>query len=438
MGITIHYRGTMDDVSQIEDMEDRVIDLAVALGGRATVWRSFADHDPTRAIRGVMLDMAPGQETMSLLVTPEGHLISLFEIEDAEKQPLKEPSSCFVKTQFGSEQGHIAIVYLLDALKERYFSNLSVLDESGFYEHRDPQMLSQQMKRTGDAIRGLAKGLQHYGLSSEAAEDPDILASRIARVAQLVAKQMLEDSSARSAAFTEDSEPDFLIEPTLEDEVEAMEQMHRRSERRSWRLIRRIAESTAAGMSVEDAMELALREEGLKIPQLIDSTDDPPEETEDDCSAVSSLTDQQESWRASLDTHSFDESLHNEFDCNREHPTIKVAQNLLLQIMQLEDPGTGLHSFRSGATRGLMDVVGGLVQATSDCLDSQCDRALAIVQLKRALKGHAFCRGAIFGLRSSNSIDEATSQHFHTELAVLLESIHVLMAAAWDEQTDWH
>lgn len=436
MGITIHYRGTMDDVSQIEDMEDRVIDLAVAMGGRATVWRSFADHDPTRAIRGVMLDMAPGQETMSLLVTPEGHLINLCEIEDAEKQPLKEPSSCFVKTQFGSEQGHIAIVYLLDALKERYFSNLSVLDESGFCEHRDTQMLSQQMKRTGDAICGLAKGLQHYGLSSEAAEDPDILASRIARVAQLVAERMLEDSSAQSAAFTEESEPDFQSESTLEGEVVVMQQMHQRSERRSERMMRRIAESTAAGMSVEDAMDLALREEGLTIPQRIDSTDDPPENTEDNYSAVSSLTDREESWRASLDSHSFDESLPNEFDCNREHPTVNVAQNLLLQIMQLEEPCTEPHSFWSVATRGLMDVVGGLVQATSDRLDSQCDCALAIVQLRRALKGHAFCRGAIFGLRSNHSIDEATSQHFHTELAGLLESIHDLMAAAWDEQTD--
>jgi hypothetical protein len=37
MGVTIHYRGTMDDVALVEEMEDRVIDLALALGGRATV-----------------------------------------------------------------------------------------------------------------------------------------------------------------------------------------------------------------------------------------------------------------------------------------------------------------------------------------------------------------------------------------------------------------
>ena len=40
MGVTIHYCGTVDDVSRVEDMEDRVVDLAFALGGQATVCRS--------------------------------------------------------------------------------------------------------------------------------------------------------------------------------------------------------------------------------------------------------------------------------------------------------------------------------------------------------------------------------------------------------------
>ena len=58
MGITIHYRGTIDDVSCVEEMEDLVVDLVFALGGKATIWRSYADDDATRVIRGLMIEAA--------------------------------------------------------------------------------------------------------------------------------------------------------------------------------------------------------------------------------------------------------------------------------------------------------------------------------------------------------------------------------------------
>ncbi|MGB7345189.1 MAG: hypothetical protein WBD20_13325, partial [Pirellulaceae bacterium] len=96
MGITIHYRGTMDEVDQVEAMEDRVLDLVFSLGGRATIWRSYADDDHDRVVRGLMVEMEPGQDTFSLLVSPEGHLTPLFQIEEAEKTPFQEPPYCFV------------------------------------------------------------------------------------------------------------------------------------------------------------------------------------------------------------------------------------------------------------------------------------------------------------------------------------------------------
>ena len=78
MGVTIHYYGTVDDVRQIETMEDRILDLVFALGGRATIWRSFADHDSSRVVRGLIVNLEPGQDTFSLLISPEGHLLRCF------------------------------------------------------------------------------------------------------------------------------------------------------------------------------------------------------------------------------------------------------------------------------------------------------------------------------------------------------------------------
>jgi len=434
MGVTIHYRGTMDDVTLVEEMEDRVVDLALALGGRATVWRSFADDNPSRAIRGLMLEMAPGQDTMSLLVSPEGHLINMFEIEQAEKRPLDEPPYCFVTSQFGSVQGHIAIVYLLDALKDKYISNLDVNDESDFYQHRDPIVLSQKIKQLGDALRSLGKGLQEYGLSDEAAEDPQILATRVERAARLVAKKMATRPAGKVDASPDDNVPYSDDEPTLEEEAESMDQLYRRNQLRSERMTRRIAEATAAGMSTREAFELAMREEGLD-PQRLSASPDGGDENEDDRSADSyaESNSRPEPWSDSLDPNPFDE--RTEVEDRPRHPTVERAEKLLLEAMKLRVHDSGKGSFADAATRGLMDVVGGLVQATCDGHDDRSDRALAIVQLKRALKGHAFCRGAIFGLRGINQLDDATSDRFHDELAAILESIHDLMAAAWDETT---
>ena len=178
-------------------------------------------------------------------------------------------------------------------------------------------------------------------------------------------------------------------------------------------MARRIADATAAGMSNEEAFNLALKQEGLGPPRL----DNEFGNDQDDV----------EPWRKSLESPAFDEQTDIESD--QQHPTVQRAEKLLLEIMKLDSKASRSDSFAMIATRGLIDVVGGLVQATCD----RDDRALTIVQLKRALKGHAFCRGAIFGLRASDQIDQTTSERFHGELEAILESIHELMAEAWDE-----
>jgi hypothetical protein len=221
---------------------------------------------------------------------------------------------------------------------------------------------------------------------------------------------------------------DFGNEPTLEEEVETMNQLYRRNQLRGERMTRRIADATAAGMSTEEAFELAMREEGLEPPRLHDEFEGGEDRLTDLPWESSS---EPEPWREEIDSQPRDES--SAFENQPEHPTVQRAEKLLLEIMKLRDPTSRSDSFANTATRGMIDVVGGLVQATCGDLDDRSDRALAIVQLKRALKGHAFCRGAIFGLSGTDQIDQATSDRFQDELAAILESIHHLLAAAWDE-----
>ena len=76
MGITISYRGTIASLDRVEDFEDRVLDLALELGGQAHIWRTASDNGPfARSSAASILDLCPGQETTSLLISPEGWLI---------------------------------------------------------------------------------------------------------------------------------------------------------------------------------------------------------------------------------------------------------------------------------------------------------------------------------------------------------------------------
>jgi len=205
MGVTIHYCGTLDDIGRIEEMEDRVIDLVFSLGGKATIWRSFGNLDSCRTIRGLLIEMTPGQDTFSLLVSPEGHLLPVFQIEEAEQAAFPEPPYCFVKTQFGSLTGHVAIVHLLSAIKQEYFNDLEVHDEGEYYETRDFLTLKRKQQFLDGAIRSMASELRNHGLSDEAMEDPDIVATRVERIALLVRKKVTGQATGNMASTEVDS-----------------------------------------------------------------------------------------------------------------------------------------------------------------------------------------------------------------------------------------
>jgi hypothetical protein len=206
MGITIAYRGRLADLARIEDFEDRLVDNALEMGAQVRIWRSWADDHPERMVRGVILDLAPGHESTSLLLSPEGWLIGLTDIEDVEEGRLKELPWCFVKTQFGPVEGHVALVEMLTALKREFLADLEVSDEGGYWETCDLVELVRRRALTEQAIDGLAEGLRRHGLSREAAEDPSILLRHVERVAEQVHRILRRPAEHPPVAVEEDDD----------------------------------------------------------------------------------------------------------------------------------------------------------------------------------------------------------------------------------------
>lgn len=425
MGLTIYYRGTIDNIARIEEMENRVLDLVFSLRGRATLWRSYSDTDRSRVVRGLMVEMEPGHETFSLLISPEGHLTPLFQIEEAETNPFDEIPLCWVKTQFGTPFGHAAIVQILEALKREYFSNLSITDEGEFYETRDFQGLAKKMGLLNSAIKGLTDGLREHSLSNEAAEDPSIVATRIERLATLVHRKITGESQDRE----QDSEQESKTfdhewnEPTLEEEVQSFDELRRRSDLRSERMARRITEATANGLSPEQAFELAMQEQGFgKL-----DTEESDRIDEFDTSCIDSEVE--ETWRECQPNREAYEDLSER--TREEHPAVVQARDFVLEVMKLTNDSNTDSSFLPNLARASLDIMGGLVQATSSNLNGRFDRALSISQLKRALHGHGFARGALFGLSSDGTISKAQFRSLQEQLETILQSIHTLAEQAW-------
>ena len=429
MGIAIHYRGTIDDLNRIEEFENRVLDLVFSLGGKATVWRSWDDSDRTRVLRGLMVEMAPGQETLSLLISPEGHLTPLFQMKEAEQTPFTEPPYCFCKTQFGSIQGHVAIVYLLDAMRQTFFSNLEVSDEGTYHETRDVKALAEKMDFLGDAIKSIAKGLSEHGLSAEAAEDPNIVAARIERIAVLAQQNISKDSGAgHSHKASSDEERDAVetawAEPSLAEEVAIFDRLRRQNNLRSERMARRIEEATAAGMSAADAIELAMLEQEITQPP-----SDPAGET-----TTTDVADREDiAGTEDADDHLLPLAFDQAEPPHGRHRACELAEQFLLTVMELANSDQTSNSFYSTVVRSATEMVGGLAQATAGLSEDQSSCALAISQLKRSLSGHAFARGALFGLCSDDAIDSETAALLQNQLAEILKLIHDLIEQAWIE-----
>jgi hypothetical protein len=404
MGVTIHYRGRLADLTRIEDFEDRLVDFALEMGGMARIWRTWADDNPERMVRGVILDLAPGQESTSLLLAPEGWLINLTEIQDAEEGRITEPSWCFVKTQFGTVEGHVALVEMFAALKREFLPDLEVIDEGGYWETHDLADLVRKRSLVQGAIDGLAEGLRRYGLSHEAAEDPDIFLRHIERVAEHVHRTLRRPSEHPPIAF-EDGDDDIVGAADPEATEKLWDELSKHNRRQQERLQRAIEELRSRGVDDESAFREALRE---VVPDAPDEETELSEEPwrDDEQAPFGSLEDE-----AAGGISGFREADDDQFDIEEEerHPLLQRAMDLLVgfdAIVRDEDP-------RIAASLGTLyqgggDLMGGLAQALSHRDDDAGDYGLRVAQLKRALRGAAFARGALFPLRSTIGAEKFT------------------------------
>jgi hypothetical protein len=409
MGVTIAYRGRLTDLSRVEDFEDRLVDCALEINAQVRLWRTWADDKPERMVRGVILDLGPGHESTSLLVSPEGWLINLTEIEDAEEGRLKEPPWCFVKTQFGPVEGHAALVEMFAALKREFLHDLEVSDEGGYWETRDLNELMRKRAMLRQAIDSLAEGLRRHGLSREAAEDPSILLRHIERVAEQVHRSLRRPTEHPPVEIEDDGDFGAAADPEATEKL--WDELAKQNRRQQERLQRALDERLSRGLDHETAFREALREIVPGLPDEEAERSDEPSRDDEPPPFGESFAGEAEKDRDRF-----------EVEEEERHPLLQRAMDFLVRLDLLfgdKDPRSG--PALSTLYQGAGDAMGGLAQALGARDDDGEDHGLCVVQLKRALRGAAFARGALFPLRtilSKEQFDELfrTLQQMETDI----------------------
>ena len=195
MGVSIHYRGRLDDVARISALSEELADIADAMGWQSTRLEDDWEETARARLRGIPgggridghlglqgVQITPGHkgESLSFFFDREGALrspVTMLSILDGTLKP--EQAWISVKTQFVSPEVHVWIIGLLRYLKERYISDLEVSDEGEYWETGNVDALTEKMDLLDEKLECIAGGLSSSRFGDVTGLSADQIASRI-------------------------------------------------------------------------------------------------------------------------------------------------------------------------------------------------------------------------------------------------------------------
>ncbi len=195
VGVTIHYRGRLNEVGQLARLCDEMADIARAMGwetrrldddwerppdARLRFTAKGAQIDGHLGLKGILLRPDVDAESLSFFFDRERNLRSMMDVVLIVEGTLKpEEAWVSVKTQFASPEVHAWIVGLLKYVKKRYISDLQVSDEGQYWETGDIRILRERMEFIGKKIDQLSARLSSARLGDISGLSAEEIALRI-------------------------------------------------------------------------------------------------------------------------------------------------------------------------------------------------------------------------------------------------------------------
>jgi hypothetical protein len=145
----------------------------------------------------------------------------------------------------------------------------------------------------------------------------------------------------------------------------------------------------------------------------------------------------EEPWQESVPEAARDDDDKNVFERMQRHPLQRQATKLLMEFFDIAKRGDERSPNCDLLIRNALEITGGLAQtlplAPTYEMDNG-DAGLSLVQLKRALRGAAFVRGALFLLHSEKTVTEDEFHRFMTEADAISTHITDLLRTIREAQ----
>jgi hypothetical protein len=181
MGLSFHYKGRLQEAAALPLLVEEVEDICKTLGWKSKV---FETHFPKHTFQNVINDhdygiifIPPECEPISLIFNSEGRLFNpifrqlmqdetkgnikvitvKLDLNDENPEPISsegeddkfDPSdfvySISVKTQYAGAEAHITIIELLRYLSGKYLVDFEMMDESKYWDTKNPDDLHLKM-----------------------------------------------------------------------------------------------------------------------------------------------------------------------------------------------------------------------------------------------------------------------------------------------------
>lgn len=186
MGVTIHYRGNINNKKSIDQFIVEVSDICQSMDWKYDVldedWSIPSsleiDHQEEgvgltghAGLKGVSFVPHEDCEPVRLTFDAKGQLNSVMNIAFGVPNPDNGAPWLFSKTQFAGAEVHISIIKLLKYINKKYVSDLEVRDEGDYWNTGDATTVSNRMNMISNAMDALEEGLQALSESDDLTEE---------------------------------------------------------------------------------------------------------------------------------------------------------------------------------------------------------------------------------------------------------------------------
>lgn len=189
IGVTIHYKGKLADLSQLDSLTKEIVDIATIMKWPCRTWgmdsaaaKSRRPNAKPPILRGVSFFPHPESEPVAFTVDKAGNLcdVRLLPFYDDDPTVFDDPGTS-VKTQFAGVETHVAVINLLRYVKKRYIPDLHVYDEGEYWETGDRAIVARHMGFLNRAIGALADALREAP-AMPADATPEDVAAQVERI----------------------------------------------------------------------------------------------------------------------------------------------------------------------------------------------------------------------------------------------------------------